>query len=116
MPFSFKITYFCVLKISDMEAIDNTKHEESNTDRGETTFSHLNKRISNYSSKHILPSSHDRRISQRNRQNQSMSTEYIDGLHNFGKVKQWLNTLPGNSTVHKPEVIFTYVYTFNPRL
>ncbi|CAH8506142.1 unnamed protein product [Schistosoma curassoni] len=89
---------------SDMEAIDNTKHEESNTDRGETTFSHLNKRISNYSSKHILPSSHHRRISQRNRQNQSMSTEYIDGLHNFGKVKQWLNTLPGNSTVHKPEI------------
>ncbi|CAH8506118.1 hypothetical protein MS3_00006246 [Schistosoma haematobium] len=89
---------------SDMEAIDNTKHEESNTDKGETTFSHLNKRISNYSSKHILPSSHHRRISQRNRQNQSMSTEYIDGLHNFGKVKQWLNTLPGNSTVHKPEI------------
>ncbi|CAH8503058.1 unnamed protein product [Schistosoma bovis] len=89
---------------SDMEAVDNTKHEESNTDRGETTFSHLNKRISNYSSKHILPSSHHRRISQRNRQNQSMSTEYIDGLHNFGKVKQWLNTLPGNSTVHKPEI------------
>ncbi|CAI2726204.1 unnamed protein product [Schistosoma spindalis] len=89
---------------SDMEAINNTKHEESNTDRGETTFSHLNKRISNYSSKHILSSSHNKRISRRNRQNQSMPTEYIGGLHNFGKVKQWLNTLPGNSTVHKPEI------------
>ncbi|CAH8507497.1 unnamed protein product [Schistosoma rodhaini] len=89
---------------SGLEAIDNAKHEESNTLREETTFSHLNRRMSNYSPKNILPS-HHRRISRRNRQNQSMSAENIGGLNNFGKVKQWLNTLPGNSAVHKPEIV-----------
>ncbi|CAH8531535.1 unnamed protein product [Schistosoma rodhaini] len=89
---------------SGLEAIDSAKHEESNTLREETTFSHLNRRMSNYSPKNILPS-HHRRISRRNRQNQSMPAENIDGLNNFGKVKQWLNTLPGNSAVHKPEIV-----------
>ncbi|CAH8486068.1 unnamed protein product [Schistosoma turkestanicum] len=90
---------------SDLETEDNNKHKESITDREEITSSQLNNRTSNFSSKRTPPSLHHRRGSQRHRRNQSVPADLLGGLHNFGKVKQWLNTLPGNGTSHKPEIV-----------
>ncbi|VDQ17280.1 unnamed protein product [Trichobilharzia regenti] len=78
--------------------------------------SHLGKRLSrhSFSSKNSnmspnMLSSSQKRVSLNNLQRNPISDGFINRSQNFGKVNQWLNTLPGNSTIHKSEVMSVFV-------
>ncbi|CAH8840183.1 unnamed protein product [Trichobilharzia szidati] len=104
------------LNRSNSQCTTDTKIKEKpvpksvDANQDEVISSHLGKRLSRYASSsknsNISPnmlSSSQKRVSLTNLQRNPISDGFIDRSQNFGKVNQWLNTLPGNSTIHKSE-------------
>ncbi|KAH8860869.1 spermatogenesis-associated 7-like [Schistosoma japonicum] len=90
---------------SDFEEKSSIKHKGSTTNR-EEIFSLLSRKVSNFSKHSISTPRHQRRISSKHQPNESIA----DGSQNFGKVNQWLNTLPCKSTDHKPRIVTSNQY------
>ncbi|KAK4469561.1 hypothetical protein MN116_007101 [Schistosoma mekongi] len=95
---------------SNFEEKSNTKHKGSTTNREEISSSLLSRRLSNSSKHYMSTPHHQRHISRKHQRNESIADGYIGGSQNFGKVNQWLNTLPCNSTVHKPRIVTSNQY------
>ncbi|CAH8505399.1 unnamed protein product [Heterobilharzia americana] len=93
---------------SDLGIKEKAIPKDPNTNHDHVIYSHSEKRLSTYSTKqsNILSSmllAPQKRISLTYSQKLPIS----DGSHNFGKVNQWLSTLPSNNSVHKPEVVLS---------